>query len=247
MKFTEYDMLIWEGSKTLKNKIKHIKPILQKARDENEKFSLSFSGGKDSTASLLLALQAGIRPEIVWFNSGYEYPETETYINAIVKKYSLPLRIIRPDIDPLKAKIDAGFFDLIAITKANKDILHNWHSTNKEYDCTITGLRMEENNSRRMALAKNGLYFYNKTFQSNALYPVGRLTAEEIFALLAGLGEDYHPIYDKAEDLKERYWVRVNWYILSAAQHGYYVFLRKHYPEQYYSLAKAMPQIRCYV
>lgn len=245
-KFYDFDMLTWE-SKHIKTKIEELRPIFEKVKKENKQIAISFSGGKDSTAALLLSIYFEIKPIVVWFNSGYEFPETENYILKIVEKYNLQFREIKPTIDPLQKKIEVGFFDLEAINKANKDILHIWHSSNKEYDCVITGLRQQESKARRMAIGKNGMYFFNKSFESNAFYPVAKFTAKEIFSIILGLGEIPHPIYQKAQTLDERDWIRVNWYILTSAERGFYVFLKKHYPEQFRLLSISLPQIRAYV
>lgn len=244
--FKEFDLLTWE-SKQVKTKLNALLPLFEQVKAENSNIAISFSGGKDSTAALLICLYFGLKPAVVWFNSGYEFPETETYIKQIVSKYELELREILPDIDPLQKKISVGFFDLEAVNKANKEILSVWHSTNKEYDCVITGLRQQESKARRMMIGKNGQYFPNKSFQSNAFYPVAKFSAKEIFGIITGFGEEPHPIYQKAQTLDERDWIRVNWYILTSAERGFYTFLKIHYPEQFRNLCIHVPKIRAYV
>jgi len=55
---------------------------------------LSFSGGKDSTALLLMMLEKGIEPgEIVFFNTGWEFPEMLEHIRR-VEEY-IGRRIVR--------------------------------------------------------------------------------------------------------------------------------------------------------
>jgi 3'-phosphoadenosine 5'-phosphosulfate sulfotransferase (PAPS reductase)/FAD synthetase len=247
MDFVEYDLFNFQNSKSLRRKLQSSLILIEESCEGKDKICLSFSGGKDSLVCFLLLVKCQIKFGAVWFNSGYEYPETESFIREICEKYSVPLRVIEPHLDPLQAKIQAGFFDLDKINKANKEILSNWHNSNKEYDLVVTGLRIQESKARRMTILKNGQFFYNKSFGSWALYPVARFEAKEVFALIAGLGEKYHPLYDKAKSLDERDWLRVNWYILTSAQNGYYTFLKREYPEQYYNLSLYLPEVRAYV
>lgn len=247
MDFRELDLLEYKVNNSLKNKIQKAQELIFEASKGKEKISLSFSGGKDSQAALMLLLSVGIKPEIVWFNSGYEYPETKPFIYNLVEKYQLQIREIKPDIDPLQAKIEAGFFDLIEINKINSKILKPWWSTNKEYDLVLTGIRASENATRKKMLGKNGPYFFNKSYNSYACYPVAYFQNREIFAYLANCGVDIHPIYLKAKTLKEREYIRVNWYIFSIGERGYYIFLRREYPNIFNELAQKVPEVRLYV
>jgi phosphoadenosine phosphosulfate reductase len=52
---------------------------------------VSYSGGKDSLATLLLVLKAGIKPKVSFTNTGIELPETVENVNEVVKKFNLEL------------------------------------------------------------------------------------------------------------------------------------------------------------
>lgn len=243
MNFVEIDKLNYT-IRRVHWKAEKAKRVIHAACYGQTKIGLSFSGGKDSTAAAIIALEAGLKPELVWFNSGYEFPETKDYVRNFAQKHTLSLREIKPEIDPLQAKLEAGYFDLPAIEKVNRKILSPWWSTNKEYDVVITGLRCQESRARRMTIGKNGQWFYNKSFGAIACYPVSYFDANEIFALLANRNQEFHPIYGKATDMDEREWIRVNWYILSINERGFYLFLKRHYPQQFALLEKCLPEIR---
>lgn len=245
--FSEYDLLNFQNSKRTQTKLEKILNLIPEVCKDKKKIGLSFSGGKDSLVCFLLLKKCNIDFEVVWFNSGYEYPETKEFIETLCNKYDVPLRIIEPLSDPLKAKIEAGFFDLDKINKANKKILLPWHSTNKEYDLVVTGIRIQESKVRKMTIRRNGQYFFNKSYKAFVLYPVAYFDTDEIFSLIAFFGEKYHPLYYKAKTIKERAYLRVNWYIFSIAEGGYYVFLKREYPEQFYNLLQYLPEIRNYV
>lgn len=53
--------------------------------------AVSYSGGKDSLATLLLVLEAGFRPDLLFINTGLELPETVENVEKVVKEYDLKL------------------------------------------------------------------------------------------------------------------------------------------------------------
>ena len=59
--------------------------------------AVSFSGGKDSLACLLLTIDAGFRFPILFIDTGLEFEETIHYVLEIAKKYDLKLIIEKAD------------------------------------------------------------------------------------------------------------------------------------------------------
>jgi len=53
--------------------------------------AVSFSGGKDSLATLLLVLDAGYRPPLLFVDTGLEFPETVEHVHAVAKELELTL------------------------------------------------------------------------------------------------------------------------------------------------------------
>ncbi|NLL95096.1 MAG: phosphoadenosine phosphosulfate reductase family protein [Thermoplasmatales archaeon] len=60
-----------------------------------EKYGLptvvSFSGGKDSLATLLLALRAGLKPRVFFVDTGLEFPETVAHVKETAERHGLEL------------------------------------------------------------------------------------------------------------------------------------------------------------
>lgn len=79
--------------------LKEIKSYLSKNRLP---VNVSFSGGKDSLACLLLAEKAISRPEILFINTGLEFPETVDYVRDLARTRKLRLQEI---------SADSGFFE----------------------------------------------------------------------------------------------------------------------------------------
>src|SRR5690606_19834891 len=61
--------------------------------------NMSFSGGKDSLASLILAQKLVPRIEVLFINTGLEFPETVQYVRELCSAQKLRLHEIRADSD----------------------------------------------------------------------------------------------------------------------------------------------------
>lgn len=61
--------------------------------------NVSFSGGKDSLACLCLAQKALSRPEILFINTGLEFPETVEYVRQLCRTHKLRLQEIKGESD----------------------------------------------------------------------------------------------------------------------------------------------------
>ena len=58
--------------------------------------AVSFSGGKDSLAVLMLVLNSDIKPKLFFIDTGLEFPETIDHVKNISKKFGLELIIGKP-------------------------------------------------------------------------------------------------------------------------------------------------------
>ncbi len=68
--------------------------FIQKVTEEHDfPVAVSFSGGKDSLATLLLVLEADLRPDILFIDTGLEFRETLDHVEAVAKEFDLPLVI----------------------------------------------------------------------------------------------------------------------------------------------------------
>lgn len=75
--------------KKRKNSRAHIRETM--ARFPELPVAVSVSGGKDSLATLLLVLEAGIRPKLIFTDTGLEFPETLENVRRTAEKYELDL------------------------------------------------------------------------------------------------------------------------------------------------------------
>jgi phosphoadenosine phosphosulfate reductase len=78
----------WFFEKKIPKAIEFLKNTIGKDKDN---VAVSFSGGKDSLATLLLALDAGLRPRIMFVDTGLEFEETKEHVREISELYNLEL------------------------------------------------------------------------------------------------------------------------------------------------------------
>lgn len=78
----------WFFEKKIPRAIEFIK---KNTGDDKENVAVSFSGGKDSLATLLLALDAGLKPKIMFVDTGLEFEETKEHVKEIAKLFDLDL------------------------------------------------------------------------------------------------------------------------------------------------------------
>ncbi|MCA1814338.1 MAG: phosphoadenosine phosphosulfate reductase family protein, partial [Halobacteriales archaeon] len=67
--------------------------FLHRIREQHKDAGLavSFSGGKDSLATLILSVKAGMKPKMLFVNTGLEFPETVKNVHDNAKRYGLEL------------------------------------------------------------------------------------------------------------------------------------------------------------
>jgi len=82
----------------LDEKIRITNSFVDKILAENKKPVLAWSGGKDSTVALHLILKRNPKIDVVWINTGVEFPECINFIQTMRKKWSLNFHIAKPQI-----------------------------------------------------------------------------------------------------------------------------------------------------
>jgi phosphoadenosine phosphosulfate reductase len=95
--------VILEGKRTWKDAVDGNADTMNRSVDKAKRFinkvtkqhdlpiAVSFSGGKDSLATLLLVQDAGLVPKILFVDTGLEFEETVDYVHGISEKLALEL------------------------------------------------------------------------------------------------------------------------------------------------------------
>ncbi|MFO8109323.1 MAG: phosphoadenosine phosphosulfate reductase family protein [Thermoplasmata archaeon] len=65
--------------------------IVSQIEERRLPYAVSYSGGKDSLAVLHLVLETGLRPDLLFVDTGIELPETLENVERVVKKHDLNL------------------------------------------------------------------------------------------------------------------------------------------------------------
>ena len=157
---------------------------------------VSFSGGKDSLATLLLVLDAGIKPKLLFIDTGIEFQETLDHIDHIVKKH---------DLEIITAKAGEAYFDAVKyFGPSAKDF--RWCCKTCKLGPTadlirehypdgvlsFIGQRQYESESRYQ---KGGLWVNPWVPGQVGASPIQKWTSLEVWLYIFYKGEEYNPLY----------------------------------------------------
>jgi phosphoadenosine phosphosulfate reductase len=87
-----YDDLLAANKDSLKEAVARSVTFVQEGvKQIGKQVAVSYSGGKDSLATLLLVLDAGIRPKVLFIDTGLEFPETVENATSVSRELGLEL------------------------------------------------------------------------------------------------------------------------------------------------------------
>lgn len=192
-----------------------------------KKIIISVSGGKDSTATLLKALQKYEKNNIlgVFCDTGWEHPETYKYIEYLKEKSGA-------EIITIKSEKFKSVSDLIRHKKIFPSSKRRFCSVNMKVIPMINflmkfcsdnpetqienwiGIRADESRDRKKKYGKllpKDTFIYGDIYkltkkQAKILnnvklrYPVVNLTANNIYKIIINAGLDINPLYHKGHD-----------------------------------------------
>ena len=167
-------------------------------RARSEKVTVSFSGGKDSLATLGVTMKVIKDPELIFVNTGIEFPETVEYVRQFAKSYNLKLH-----------EADAGnaFWDNVdTFGPPAKDF--RWcckvcklgpitELISKKFPkgtITAEGNRMLESFARsRLGFVSKNPFVPNQT----TLNPIRKWTSSDVWGYIWWKGLPYNPLYER--------------------------------------------------
>jgi phosphoadenosine phosphosulfate reductase len=82
--------------------------VLRVVGEEDLPVAVSFSGGKDSLATLLIVLEAGMRPPVVFVDTGIELPETVEHVHDVARRHDLELVVEETEHDFVERSSEFG-------------------------------------------------------------------------------------------------------------------------------------------
>lgn len=187
--------------------------------------NVSFSGGKDSLATLILSRKVLTRIEVIFINTGLEFPETVEYVHEFCRSHKLRLQEI---------KADSSFFEQVQnfgppakdfrwCCKTNKlGPMTSFLEQHYPKGCvTIEGRRIYEsfNRSTIKAVERNP-YVPSQT----TLAPIRNWRALEVMLYIYWNKFEPNPLYE--EDFE-----RIGCWLCPASLQSEFTHLKKSHPE----------------
>lgn len=146
------------------NREKQALALLEKYRDWGQHRFVFWSGGKDSTVALHLALRAwgdSNSLEIVFIDTGITLPETLEYVKKLAQDWNLPLTVIKPEIDFWDYVAYAGWPHAKALwcrRLLKMEPIKTFYKTKPGWKLQVLGIRKGESKERKEA------WFYQHPF-----------------------------------------------------------------------------------
>lgn len=236
------------AARLLKPKIDRSKRVISELMSKCKKPYLSWSGGKDSTIMLYLALQLNPQLDVIYFDANACLPDTEQYMERIKDEWAINTRVIKtmPIIDVLSK------YGVNSSSVEYQTMKHTVYEPVKQlicegYDGSLVGIRAEESNGRNMAAAKYGQIFKRKEYNTWQAWPMLWWKSTDIWLFIDSYNIPYSPDYDKTrfcsrEEMRISYWAGE-----TNRTYGRWVWLKYYYPELYNRLLERVPDASRYI
>lgn len=200
----------------MERKVGEAVSFMKRVVKENDRPAMiSFSGGKDSLAVLLLSLKAGMKLPVFFIDTGLEFPETVEHVKRAAERHGLELII---EEAPRQA-FEEGLRvfgppgrDYRWCCKTNK-LGPTVRAIMKHYPkgvLSFIGQRRYESESRA---SKPRVWSNPWTPGQIGASPIQNWTALHVWLLIMGEGEEHNPWYDRGLD-------RIGCYLCPASDLG---------------------------
>ncbi len=173
--------------------------FIRKTVDKYEMpIAVSFSGGKDSLATLLLVLEAGMKPDILFIDTGLEFGETLDHVQAVSKEFDLPLVVEEAG--------DAFWDHLDLFGPPGKD--YRWccktcklgpaaRLIKDRYPDGVLSFIGQRRYESQQRAAKSSVWKNPWVPQQIGASPIQNWTAMHVWLYLFKMGVDFNPWYEK--------------------------------------------------
>lgn len=184
--------------------------IARNLREYPGKTVVAWSGGKDSTLVLYLVRQLEPNVDVVFNNTGIEYPETVRFINELMVAWNLNLIETKPKKTFWKCAEEFGFPDGTkrGSNKGRKDKTPHCCYYLKErpmleeirvhgWEVIFDGITAVESWIRMFNARDRGTCYFNKKWNIQKVHPILYWTEEEVFAFFESEGIPNNPLYSQ--------------------------------------------------
>lgn len=216
---------------------------MRKFREAADRPYIGWSGGKDSTAVMLLAAEAGYTDMPVLTQADdLDWPEKRAHCHALVTRLGFgdyEYRESQRSAAEQFEQAEAGQ----AITGTFSHVIRQY-VRDRSRDGVMLGLRMDESRQRKMTILRRG--YVNRADDGWRCYPIADWSGEDVFALIVSRDAPYMSLYDCDDDRAPHEW-RMSW----PATPGFWrtggaAELRRYFPQHFARLAELNPSLRDY-
>ncbi len=167
---------------------------------------VAWSGGKDSTLVLYLVRQLFPTVDVVFNNTGVEYPETICFIRELTAAWGLDLIETKPKKNFWQCGIEYGYPDgskgglhgktphccyfLKEKPMLDQIRIHGW-------EAVFDGITLVESRIRMFVARDKGTCSFNKHWKVQKVHPILYWTEEEVFAFIESEGIPNNPLYSQ--------------------------------------------------
>lgn len=218
--------------------------------------AVAFSGGRDSLVTLHLVLEQRPDVEVVFTNTGIEFPETLAYVRRLAADWGLNFRELRPRRNFWELARQRGLpvggrgngFFLKEIAEAADVKLSNaccnqlkitparQHYRQTGIEAVATGLRADESLIRRLNLADYGALRYSKDYGALVAWPLYVWSNADIAAYIARHDLPVNPLYAMGHQrvgcwscLQDFFHTDSRLFVLKQTHPGMYASLKKQF------------------
>lgn len=180
-----------------------------------DKVAVAFSGGRDSLVALHLVRQRRPDVQVVFVNTGIEFPETITYVRKLAKEWRINLHEARPKRNFWKLARERGlpiggrgngFFMKDLAQKADVKLANACCNQLKitparqfysevGTEGVVTGLRVDESLMRKLNFADYGALRFSRDYGTLVAWPLYAWLQPDIDAYVARHTLPLNPIY----------------------------------------------------
>jgi len=212
---------------------------------------LAWSGGKDSTVALHLALQVTPNIPVVWFHSGLEFPETEEYVHQLRKVWGFQLRVIRAQPDaltvlgscdtwshgtPVLGSVWSLHEVLVAAPARRAHLVFGMGE--------VSGMRASESVSRRRVFARAVEGMYERGDGTRVCAPLWDWSSEDVYSYMHRHCIPVNPVYERLRELgAPPEWLRSGLvFDGNGLSLGRATWVRLGWPDLWQQIVKALPR-----
>lgn len=200
-----------------------------------------WSGGKDSTVALHLALRAWKNPHVVFVDTGITIPETLEYVEKLTEEWNLSLTLLKPEIDFWSYCLRAGFPRVNALwcrRLLKMEPTKKFLKAHPGWKVVVLGIRATESFKRKTSpFYQKHLHRHTKLPFTYELLPILNWTDKQVDDYMMRVQIPPNPAY-------KEYATSGCYYCPFVNNPKHYLALKRNYPELFQNIVDAEKAMR---